>query len=64
MEANIRIYDEDVFDLLDKINQRCREVDSGKYGLPPKDSTIKNIVYHWLYQKNKATSHQADPVDS
>jgi len=53
MEANIKIYDEDVYDLLNKIDQHCREVDKGKYGLPPKDNAIKSIVYHWLYQKNQ-----------
>ena len=51
MEVKIRVYDEQVNDLLLQINRKARAFDPLKYGLTP-DLDLRGLVYFWLTQND------------
>lgn len=56
MIVRLKIYDEDIKELLTHIDGYCRRVDEAKYGLPKNNDEfnclLSNIVYTWLYKHN------------
>lgn len=56
MIETIKIYDGDVYNLINQIDNMCRDFDGTKYGIPPEPikHKIKVVIYRWV------ASHQAD----
>lgn len=50
MLTSIKVYDQEVSNLLDTIDNICRKADAGKYGLPKNDNRLREAVYAWLYK--------------
>jgi len=59
MIETIQIYDEQVHDLINQVDQVCHNFDASKYGIPPEPirNKIKMLVYRWI------VSQQVTPAD-
>jgi len=52
MVRKIQIYDEDVKDLLVRLDNYARDYDC-KFGLPLKEEKLQGIIYSWVHSKAK-----------
>lgn len=51
MEVKIKVYDDDVHQLIRSIDEKARGFDRTKFGLPfPMSNEFKVIVYNWLHK--------------
>ena len=53
MVKKIRVYDSEIEELLENLDEEVRNFDAAKYGLPLHFPRLKGIVYDWIISHSK-----------